>query len=82
VGKCATAQAGGSRSLLAWKSPGDQDGVQIQSRLGARGVRVIMMENGMFRGLPERADGRHMTPDGYRMLAEALAGQVEAALGR
>lgn len=55
---------------------------EIQSRLSAKGARVVMMENGMFRGLPRQADGQHMTPEGYRMLAEAIASQVESALGR
>ncbi len=59
-----------------------QNLAEIQGRLSARGVRVVMMENGMFRGLPKQADGQHMTPEGYRMLAEAIAGQVEGALGR
>jgi acyl-CoA thioesterase I len=66
------------------KGEGDttQNIAEIQSRLGARGVRVVMMENGMFRGLPKQPDGQHMTPEGYRMLAEAIAGQVEGSLGR
>ncbi len=66
------------------KGEGDtgQNVAEIQSRLSARGVRVVMMENGMFRGLPKQPDGQHMTPEGYRMLAEAIAGQVEGSLGR
>jgi acyl-CoA thioesterase I len=66
------------------KGEGDttQNIAEILSRLGARGVRVVMMENGMFRGLPKQPDGQHMTPEGYRMLAEAIAGQVEGSLGR
>ena len=66
------------------KGEGDtaQNIAEIQSRLSARGVRVVMMENGMFRGLPKQPDGQHMTPEGYRMLAEAIAGQVEGSLGR
>jgi acyl-CoA thioesterase-1 len=59
-----------------------QNIAEIQTRLSARGVRVVMMENGMFRGLPKQPDGQHMTPEGYRMLAEAIAGQVEGSLGR
>jgi acyl-CoA thioesterase-1 len=53
----------------------------IQSRLAARGIKVIMLENGMLRNLPHQPDGQHLTPEGYRMLARALLGQVEAALG-
>jgi acyl-CoA thioesterase I len=57
-----------------------QNLAEIQSRLSARGVRVVVMENNMFRGLPKQPDGQHMTPEGYHMLAEAIAGQVEGAL--
>jgi len=66
------------------KGEGDtsQNLAEIQSRLSARGARVVMMENSMFRGLPKQPDGQHMTPEGYHMLAEAIAGQVEGALGR
>ena len=66
------------------KGEGDtaQNIAEIQSRLSARGVRVVMMENSMFRGLPKQPDEQHMTPEGYRMLAEAIAGQVEGSLGR
>ena len=62
------------------ESDTSQNLAEIQSRLSARGIRVVMMENSMFRGLPKQADGQHMTPEGYRMLAEAIAGQVEGAL--
>ena len=54
----------------------------IESRLQTRGIRVIMLENGMLHNLPHQPDGQHLTPEGYRMLAQALMGQVEAALGR
>ena len=66
------------------KGEGDttQNIAEIQARLSAKGVRVIMMENSMFRGMPKQSDGQHLTPEGYRMLAEAIAGQVEGALGR
>ena len=53
----------------------------IESRLAARGIKVITLENGMFHSLPHQPDGQHLTPEGYRMLAQALIGQVEAALG-
>ncbi len=66
------------------KGEGDtaQNIAEIQARLSAKGVRVIMMENSMFRGMPKQSDGQHLTPEGYRMLAEAIAGQAEGALGR
>ena len=82
---------GGTRAVILQPGGNDrrkgkddtaQNVAEIQSRLAARGVRVVMMENGMFRGLPRQADGQHMTPEGYRMLADAIAGQVEGVLGR
>ncbi|MBR0713533.1 GDSL-type esterase/lipase family protein [Bradyrhizobium liaoningense] len=54
----------------------------IESRAAARGIRVVMMSNGMLHGLPHQADGQHLTPEGYRLLAQAIASQVEGALGR
>lgn len=64
-------------------SEGDRAGniATIQSRLAARGIKVIVLENGMLRNLPHQPDGQHLTPEGYRMLAQAVLGQVEAALG-
>ena len=54
----------------------------IQGRLRTMGVRIVMCPNGMFRGLPHQPDGQHLTPEGYRMLAAKLVGQVAGALGR
>jgi acyl-CoA thioesterase I len=54
----------------------------IQSRLSAMGIKVVMIPNGMLQGLPHQPDGQHLTPEGYRMLAEELVGQVAAALGK
>lgn len=54
----------------------------IQSRLSARGISVIMLSNGMLHGLPHQPDGVHLTPEGYHMLAEQLASQVSGAIGR
>ena len=71
-------QPGGNdrRKLAADNTP------EIQSRLGAMGVKVVMLPNGMLHGLPHQPDGQHLTPEGYHMLAEQLAGQVAAALGK
>jgi acyl-CoA thioesterase-1 len=55
---------------------------EIQARLAAMGVKVVMLPNGMLRGKPHQPDGQHLTPEGYHMLAEELAGQVAGALGR
>jgi acyl-CoA thioesterase-1 len=54
----------------------------IKSRLSAQGVRVIMLENNRLRGFPRQPDGQHLTPEGYRGLAEGLVAEVSAALGR
>jgi acyl-CoA thioesterase-1 len=55
---------------------------EIQSRLGARGIPVILLPNNVFKGLPHQPDGQHLTPEGYRMVAEHLASQVAGAIGR
>lgn len=55
---------------------------EIQSQLRARGIPVIMMPNGSFKGLPHQPDGQHLTPEGYRMLAEQMASQVSGVIGR
>ena len=54
----------------------------IQSRLSARGIPVIMLGNSMLGGLPHQPDGVHLTPEGYHMLAESLASQVSGVIGR
>ena len=54
----------------------------IRSRLAARGIAVIMLDNGMLHGLPHQPDGQHLTSEGYHMLAEQLASQVSGAIGR
>ena len=55
---------------------------EIQSRLSARGIAVIMVPNSALHGLPHQPDGQHLTPEGYHMLAESLASQVAGAIGR
>jgi acyl-CoA thioesterase I len=55
---------------------------EIQSRLSARGIAVIILPNNAFAGLPHQPDGQHLTPKGYHMIAEALASQVASAIGR
>ena len=71
-------QPGGNdrRKLAADNTP------QIQSRLSAMGIKVVMLPNGMLKGLPHQPDGQHLTPEGYHMLAEQLTGEVAAALGK
>jgi acyl-CoA thioesterase I len=70
--------------------PGGNDGrkgrpdrsAEIRSRLQARGIAVIMLPNNVFKGLPHQSDGQHLTPEGYRMIAEGLASQVAGSIGR
>jgi acyl-CoA thioesterase I len=70
--------------------PGGNDGrkgrpdrtAEIQSRLSARGIPVIILANNMLKGLPHQPDGQHLTPEGYHMFAEQLASQVAGAIGR
>lgn len=55
---------------------------EIRSRLSARGIPVILLGNGMLHGLPHQPDGQHLTPEGYRMLAKAVASKVSGVIGR
>jgi acyl-CoA thioesterase-1 len=55
---------------------------EIQSRLSARGIAVIMLPNGASSRLPRQPDGVHLTPEGYHMLAESLVSRVAGAIGR
>lgn len=52
----------------------------IQSRLSARGIPVVMLSNSMLSGFPRQPDGIHLTPEGYQMLAKSLAPSVQGAL--
>jgi len=53
---------------------------ELRSRLSAMGAKVIMLPNGMFRGKPHQPDGTHLTPEGYRLLAQQLVGPVAKML--
>lgn len=67
------------------KGVADQRGSNIKAILAQasqRHVKVVMVENGMFRGLPHQVDGQHLTPDGYKMLAAALLPRVMGGLRR
>ena len=55
---------------------------QIRNKLEGRGIRVVILENNMLRGLPHQPDGQHLTPEGYRALAQSLAARVTSAMGR
>ncbi len=54
----------------------------IEQACAAHQIKVVMVPNAMFRGLPHQADESHLTPQGYRTLAEELLPQVLAALRR
>lgn len=52
----------------------------IEQRLRARGIKVVMVENGMFRGLPHQPDRMHLTAEGYHRLAQEILPQVVSDL--
>jgi acyl-CoA thioesterase-1 len=55
----------------------------ITSRLQGRGIKVIVVER-LLAGLSQhlQPDGEHLTGAGFRIVAERLLPQVEAAIGR
>ena len=58
---------------------------KIRSRLAARNIKLLLIENAMLDALPRselRSDGIHFTPKGYAILAERILPQVLAALKR
>jgi acyl-CoA thioesterase-1 len=55
---------------------------ELQGRIRAMGVKLVMLPNTMLRGKPHQPDGVHLTPEGYHMLAQQLVGPVAAALRR
>jgi acyl-CoA thioesterase I len=55
---------------------------EIERRLRARGIKVIILENDIFHRLPKQPDGEHLTPEGYHAVAAHLLPQVMRALGR
>ncbi|MGJ4996739.1 GDSL-type esterase/lipase family protein [Bradyrhizobium sp. HKCCYLS3077] len=69
----------------ARKGAGDQRAGNIgaiMAKASQRRIKVVMVENGMFRGLPHQVDGVHLTPEGYRMLAASLLPRVMGGLRR
>jgi acyl-CoA thioesterase I len=56
----------------------------IVSRLSARGIQVVMLNNDMLHAVPDKyrqADWGHLTPEGYRLLASWLVLKVAPLLG-
>jgi acyl-CoA thioesterase-1 len=76
----------GSNDMRNDMRKGQGDGMAniaaINTRLTARGIKVMMVPNQMSHGLPHQPDGIHLTPEGYRMLAGALVSQVSSAIGQ
>jgi acyl-CoA thioesterase I len=54
---------------------------EIKRRLQTRGIKIIILENGIFGRLPKQPDRQHLTPEGYRAVAAHLLPQVMRALG-
>ena len=57
---------------------------QVVAKLQARGIKVVMLENAMLHAIPRemhQPDGVHLTPAGYRLLAQRILPRVMAALG-
>jgi acyl-CoA thioesterase I len=55
---------------------------EIERRLTTRGITMLMLERELYRDLPRQADGMHLTPAGYRALAEAMQESVAETLAR
>jgi acyl-CoA thioesterase I len=54
---------------------------EIMQRLSARGIKTILLERAVYKDLPRQADGMHLTPAGYRALADALLPAVLEVVG-
>lgn len=65
-------------------SPGDAQAnvANIKAAAAGRHIKVVMVPNAMFRGLPHQDDEIHLTPDGYHTLAMELAPKVASDLRR
>lgn len=82
----------GSTKVLVFQPGGNDDrrGVPREERQAnirallakakERGIRVVMVSDEMYRGLPYQADRMHLTAEGYRALASRLLSQVISAL--
>ena len=75
-------QPGGNDQRKGVANEREKNIATITSRLTAQGIRVILMENNALRGLPHQEDGQHLTPAGYRSLAEKFVSEVVSALGK
>jgi acyl-CoA thioesterase I len=75
-------QPGGNDQRKGESSQTGGNVAAIEGRLKVRGIRVVMLPNATLGRFPHQSDGQHLTPEGYRMLAQALLPQVAAALPR
>lgn len=58
---------------------------QIKSRLAARKIKVVVMENTMLGAIPaseRQPDGTHFTPKGYARLAAGILPSVLSVIGK
>jgi len=58
---------------------------QIKSRLAARKIKVVVMENNLLGAIPSserQPDGTHFTPKGYARLAASILPSVLSAIGK
>ncbi len=53
---------------------------EIEQRLRVRGIKMLLLERDAYQDLPRQADGMHLTPEGYRLLAAGLYVRVVAEL--
>lgn len=53
---------------------------EIQSRLSARGIPVILVGNGMLHGLPHQPDGIHLTPEATECSPKRWLHNLKASL--
>jgi hypothetical protein len=47
----------------------------IREKLAAHRIKLVIVSNDMFRGLPLQSDLMHLTPDGYRTLTKEVPGE-------
>lgn len=74
-------QPGGNDSRKGQGASREDNIAAIRSKLAGRGIKVLVMENSSFRGMPKQSDGMHLTPEGYAALARTWVGPVVSALG-
>jgi acyl-CoA thioesterase-1 len=78
-------QPGGNDKRKGQAGSTERNVAAIRSQLAARGIKVVMMPNSMFREVPQserHPDGQHFTARGYAILAQNILPQVLSALGR